>query len=209
MKFLSIDSKFMAFLSRVADLMILNLLYVICCLPIFTIGSATTALYTICFRFGTTRESGVVKPFFQAFRDNFKQSTVLWLLFLPVAALLIFNLIITFNMETLARYLFVFFALLLTIVLFAAAYAFPLLSQFNNSSKQVIHNAFLLSIGYFPKSILITAVNILPVALFLRMPLFFLNVSFLWIVLYSSCAAYLNTKLFRKIFAPYMTKDEE
>lgn len=209
MKFLSIDSKFMTFLSRVADLMILNLLYVVCCLPIFTIGAATTALYTICFRFGTDRECGVFKPFFQAFRDNFKQATILWLLFLPVAALLSFNLTVTFNMETWARYLFIFFAFLLAAVLFTAAYAFPLLSQFDNSNKQVIHNAFLLSVAYFPKTILITAVNILPVALFLRMPLFFFGVSFLWILLYSSCVAYLNTKLFRKIFAPYMTEEEE
>ncbi len=199
----------MAFLSRVADLMILNVIYVVCCLPIFTIGAATTALYTICFRFGTTREQGVVKSFFQAFGSNFKQATVLWIIFLPVAALLMFNLSVCYNMESWSRYLFIFFAFLLAAVLFTSAYAFPLLSQFNNSNKQVLHNALLLSIGYFPKSILITAINILPVVLFLRMPFLFLRLSFLWIVLYSSCAAYLNTKLFRKIFVLYMPEERE
>ena len=63
MKFLSIDSKFIAFLTRVADLMILNMIYVLCCIPIFTIGAATTALYPVVFRLGTVREAGVVKPF--------------------------------------------------------------------------------------------------------------------------------------------------
>lgn len=209
MKFLSIDSKFIAFLTRVADLMILNMIYILCCIPIFTIGAATTALYTVVFRLGTVREAGVVKPFFAAFRSNFKQATILWMIFLPIAALLMFNIGFTSNMENWIHYLFIFFALLLAGVLFAGAYAFPLLSQFENSTKQLVHNAVLLSLGYFPKTILITAINVLPVVLMMRMPLLFLNLWVVWFAFYASVSAYLNTKLFRKIFAPFMPEQGE
>ena len=47
--------------------------------PGVTIGAAVTALYTVCFRFGTQRERGVLKSYFAAFRDNFRQSTAAWL----------------------------------------------------------------------------------------------------------------------------------
>ena len=40
------DNPFWRFMSLVADLIILNLLFVLCSIPIITIGASTTALYT-------------------------------------------------------------------------------------------------------------------------------------------------------------------
>ena len=68
--FFSLDSKFMQAMSRVADLIILNVIYLVTCLPVITIGAASTALYTVCFRLGTAREGSLVKGYFRAFRDD-------------------------------------------------------------------------------------------------------------------------------------------
>ena len=68
--FFSLDSKFMQVMSRVADLIILNVIYLVTCLPVVTIGAASTALYTVCFRLGTAREGSLVKGYFRAFRDD-------------------------------------------------------------------------------------------------------------------------------------------
>ena len=68
--FFSLDSKFMQAMSRVADLIILNVIYLVTCLPVVTIGAAGTALYTVCFRLGTDREGSLVKGYFRAFRDD-------------------------------------------------------------------------------------------------------------------------------------------
>ena len=68
--FFSLDSKFMQVMSRVADLIILNVIYLVTCLPVVTIGAASTALYTVCFRLGTAREGSLVKDYFRAFRDD-------------------------------------------------------------------------------------------------------------------------------------------
>ena len=59
--FFSLDSKFMQVMSRVADLIILNVIYLVTCLPVVTIGAAGTAMYTVCFRLGTDREGSLVK----------------------------------------------------------------------------------------------------------------------------------------------------
>ena len=77
MSFFSLDSKFMQALSRIADLILLNLVFLVTCIPIFTIGAASAALYSVAFRLGTEREEGVFRCYFRAFRNNFKQGTIL------------------------------------------------------------------------------------------------------------------------------------
>ncbi|MCI6435817.1 MAG: YesL family protein, partial [Clostridiales bacterium] len=67
--FFSPDSKFMQAMARIADLVILNLLFLVSCIPLVTIGAASAALYTVCFRFGTDREQGVCRSYFRAFRE--------------------------------------------------------------------------------------------------------------------------------------------
>ena len=82
LSFLNPESKFMLAMSRIGDLLLLNLMFLISCVPIFTIGAASTAMYTLCFRFDTDREQGLIKSYLIAFRDNFKQATVIWLILL-------------------------------------------------------------------------------------------------------------------------------
>lgn len=76
------DSRFMRYLNRLADLMILNLLFLLTSIPIFTIGASLTALYSVCFRLGTDREGSTFRDYFAAFKENFRQATSLFLLLL-------------------------------------------------------------------------------------------------------------------------------
>ena len=74
------DSRFMRYMNRLADLMLLNLMFLLTSIPIVTIGASLTALYSVCFRLGTVREGGTVRDYFRAFRENFGEATKLWLL---------------------------------------------------------------------------------------------------------------------------------
>ena len=136
--FFSLDSKFMQAMSRVADLIILNVIYLVTCLPVITIGAAGTAMYTVCFRLGTDREGSLVKGYFRAFRDEFRQATLIWLFLLLFGAASCVNIILFLSMDGWMHYLFFLFVLFLVIVVMMASYAFPLLSQFRNDSKSVI-----------------------------------------------------------------------
>ena len=86
------DSKIMQVFSRLADLVLLNILFLITCLPVFTIGAAVTALYTMCFRLMREEYSGIIRSYFKAFRDNFKTATAAWLLVMLAAAPAIYYL---------------------------------------------------------------------------------------------------------------------
>ena len=74
MNFFNLDSPFMRFLTKMADLIILNILYMICCIPIVTIGAASTALYTVSMKAVKNEESYIIRGYFKAFKENFKIS---------------------------------------------------------------------------------------------------------------------------------------
>lgn len=88
MNFLKPDSPVMNLLGTIADLIVLHILFVICCIPIVTIGAAYSAKYYVAMKLIRGEGSGVFKPFFKAFIRNFKQSTIVWAIFLVAYALL-------------------------------------------------------------------------------------------------------------------------
>lgn len=202
--FFSSDYKLMQAMGRIGDLVILNLLFFISCLPLFTIGAASAALYTVCFQMGTEKESGIFRTYVHAFRENFKQGTVV---FLILALFLLAGFFDTLLLSSLAgwlRYGCILTAILLVLAVLMYSYAFPLLSQFSNGIRGTLKNALFLSLGYLPRSLLIAAVNVFPMALALLDLYLFLQMGFLWIFLYFSAAAYLNSLLLKKVFARYM-----
>lgn len=199
------DSRFMRTMSRIADLVLLNLCYLLTCLPAFTIGAASAALYTVCFRFGSEEERGVIRSYFRAFRENLKRGIGLWLIVLLCGATALINAWIFYAMPGGLRFLSVLFAILFVLAVIVFGYAFPLLSQFDDGVWPTLRNSLILGLGYLPRSLLITAFNIFPFALMLADFYLFLQAAFLWTALYFSLAAYVNTFLLKRVLAPYLT----
>ena len=156
------DSKFMEILGRITDLILLNILFLLTCLPIFTMGAAATALYAMCFRFMREEYRGIVKPYFQAFRDNFRQSTLIWLLLLLVVGPGLYYFYVLFSLDSLLRYLAFLFVLLALLSAMTASYAFPWISQFENTTAQALKNALILCLSHLPRSFAILVTNNLP-----------------------------------------------
>ena len=199
------DSRFMRTMSRIADLVLLNLCYLLTCLPAFTIEAASAALYTVCFRFGSEEERGVIRSYFRAFRENLKRGIGLWLIVLLCGTTALINAWIFYAMPGGLRFLSVLFAILVVLAVIVFGYAFPLLSQFDDGVWPTLRNSLILGLGYLPRSLLITAFNIFPFALMLADFYLFLQAAFLWTALYFSLAAYVNTFLLKRVLAPYLT----
>ena len=203
------DSLFYRTMSRVADLMLLNLCFLLTSIPIITIGASSAALYTVCFRFDTEREAGTVKSYFDAFRANFKQATCLWMIMLFVLVTAFFNAAFFYTLGGLFHLLWIIFAAVLVFAVFVVSYAFPLMSQFENKNKQTFRNSLILSIAYLPRSIAMGVLNVLPIALALTQLHVFLKCGFIWVMLYFGIAAYLNMKMLRKVFKPFYEKAQQ
>lgn len=198
------DSKFMQAMSTLADLVLLNIYFLLTCIPFVTIGTATTALYTVCFRIGSEKEEGITKTYFRAFADNFKQGTILWLITCLFAGTAILNTFTFLKFDSALQLLSFLFLILFVLSLMVISYVFPLLSLFDNDNKSTLKNAIAFSIAYFPRTLLILILNILPFIVFFISLYFFMTAALLWTFFYFSCVAYINTFIFRKIFAPYL-----
>ena len=200
------DSKFMTVVSRFADLLLLNLVFLLTCLPVFTIGAAVTALYTMCFRLMREEYNGIVKSYFRAFRDNFKSATAVWVILLIAAVPAAYYLTQVIKMGGILQFTGLFFILILFIALMAGSYAFPWISQFENTVIQALTNALILSVSRLPRTAAILVINLMPVIVWFINADLFIQISFLWIALYFAAAAYMNTGLLWHVFKPYRTE---
>lgn len=80
MKFFDLESPLMQVLNKVADLMILNLLTVLFCIPVITVGASLTAMHYVALKMARNEECYIARDFFKSFRMNLKQGTVIWLI---------------------------------------------------------------------------------------------------------------------------------
>ena len=197
------DSKIMQIIGRITDLIVLNILFLLCCLPVFTIGAAVTAMYTLCFRMLRQEEGNILKPYFRAFRENFKPATGVFLILsvILVPDYLYFDRF--FHMNGILHYVSYFFVLIAALAVLTAGFAFPWVSQFRNSASQTLKNALLLSIGNLPRAIAIAVITLLPVILWITNFDLFVKISFLWLALYFAAAAYMNAAILYPVFKPY------
>ncbi len=86
------ENPFFRFMGRVADLMILNVIFLVCCIPVVTIGPAITALYYTTLKMVRNEESYIVKGFFHSFKQNLRQGIIINLILLAIGVLLFLDL---------------------------------------------------------------------------------------------------------------------
>ena len=146
----SMDNPFMQALDIAADLLVLNLLTLLCCLPVVTAGAAYTALNDVVLRILRREEGHIVRDYFRAFKRNFKQGVPLGLLFLLAAALLYADYLAA---QTYVPPLRIGIAAIALIVLAIALYAFALLARFENTLRGTVKNAAALAVAYFPRTL--------------------------------------------------------
>lgn len=203
MNFFNPESKVMIFLGRITDYLILTLLWVICSIPIFTIGASTTAMFYTSFKILDDEDSYVTRCFFKSFKENFKQSTLLWLLALVVGIFLIVDILFYYNLDagTMRFIGLVAFALLLVLYTITMLYLFPYVSRFYCSFKQSIKVSLLLGIRHLPTTIFLVVIDaVIIFACLYYLILFMFLPGFL-------CLA--NSFLIRRVFKKYMPEKEE
>lgn len=210
MNIFSMDSMLGRFLYWIADIFILNILWIIFSLPIFTIGASTTALYYSMMQRQRRDESYIHKNFIKAFKENFKQSTILWLIMILVALVLFADLRIglffNINQNLLIGKIFIVVSVILMIpYLFVLLYIFPIQAKFENTIKDNLKNAILMAIGHLGYTLLLLMI----VATFVVLTLFsraFIGVEILFGV---GLYAYLTSNVYITIFRKHLPDELE
>ena len=205
-----LDSPFMLFLAAVWDLIVLNLLFLICCIPIVTIGPAAAALYTCTMRM--VRKEGDVgaKAFFIAFGQNFKKSFVLWLIYIAVAVMLVVNVWLMVNSgndySTGIKIACVF---VLAVYAASVSWVFPLQARFENPVLTTLRNSLVFSIANPLRTLCVIICTVFPFAFLYLQTVLFLRLGWFWLLLGFAVLAYVNSMSFVKVTEKVIQKREE
>ena len=160
LKKFSIEHPFFEFMGSLGDWMILNVLFVVTCLPVITIGTSLTAIYQVSLRRIRKESRYAAKEYIQAFRQEWKGSTKLWMIFLCTGGILPFDVLYGKNLPGVLN---IAIGCLVVLWMFSFTYAFPLQARFKNSIKNTIINAFYLAFRNLPVTLLMAALNCIPV----------------------------------------------
>lgn len=203
MKLFDIDGPIMATLGKLSDLVIVNILFEICCLPIFTIGASYTALNRVVLSLSKDEEdTSIFKQFFREFKSNFKKATAITLIFGVIFAILTSCYIV--SNFTLSGNMAKIYTVILVVVtipfILSSLFVFHLQGNFENTVKNTIKNSFLLMIAKIHYVILMLIIRILAIYI-----AFFLNpnaigiASFIWFVCGFSIIAYFDSFIINKL----------
>lgn len=206
----NMDNPFFRALGRLADLMILNILFIISCIPIFTIGAALTGMYYVTLKMAENEEGYIFRSYWKSFRQNFKQATIIWLIMLFFGIILLLDLFILKDASgALVNPMRIMITAVGVLYLITMIYVFPTLARFYNSIKLTLKNAFIMSIADFPRTILMVAITIGSVLVTLINSYTLWYGILVWILAGFSLVALANSYFLKKIFAKYMPKEEE
>ena len=195
------DSPLMRFMMLITNLVALNLLWLLGCVPIVTAGASTVAMHSVLLNYLTHQDDAVIKPFFRAFRDNFRITTPLWLMNLLVGAVLAAEIV--YLSADAQLWLKVIFAVLLFVYAAATSYLYPLLARYQTTKKQVLLNSFALSLRHLLSSLCVVVLNALPVVLLLVFPGLFFRTILVWSLIGFSLIAFLDLKILLPVFRKY------
>ena len=199
----NLDNPFFTFLSKLVDAFLLSMLWLVCCIPLFTIGASTTAFYYTVNKVLRRGQGYLTQEFFHSFKQNFKQSTILWLIFAVLG--LIFRWDAFLMQENIANGmkfggLYPVFYAFLGMELMVIIYVFPYLARFENTTKQILKNGALLAIAHFPKTIVCFLIVVVSGLMIYLLPI-------LICILPAGTMMLLNVFL-EKIFYRYMSEEQ-
>ena len=204
------DNPVWRFIGKFCDILILNVLWVLCSIPIVTIGASTTAVYYVTLKLVRDEEGPTIRSFFRSFKENFKQATIIWLILLVTGLVigcdLYFFLMLRTGASMFRTVMVAVFGGFALVYLFIALFIFPLQARFYNPVKRTFFNAFFISVRHMLHSIGLIGIDIaLPL-----LALFFLPILQPLLFMFGfPLLAFINSFAIVGIFDKYMPKEAE
>ena len=208
MRFNWTDNVVMRALGKIGDMICLNVMWLICCIPLITIGASTTALYTVMLRMVKNEEGYIFRGFLKAFKSNFKQSTLIWLILLLLGVVWTVDFRVAGFMPGMAGIILsAIFLALGFILLSVMIYIFPLTARYENGIKATFKNALILTVAKLPYTLLMVAIVVAAVFASLWSAFTLLFSLPLWLIIGGALIAWVNSYILRRVFVVFEGSD--
>lgn len=197
----SMDNVVFRTIGKITDLVWVNILTVIFCLPVVTAGASLTAMYAVLLKMSKDEEGGLTKTFWRSFKGNIKDASIVWIVTILIGFVYAVNLNLMRQgvMSSFGIMEKVVIVVILGILLFGVMlllYIFPLMARYDNRLKNTVINALKLMIAFFPRSVCMVIIWMFPIALMCLSDYLF----FLWILYGFSFPGYVCCMLLTRIF---------
>ena len=202
--FFDFEGPFFSFIEKAADIVILNIVFIICCLPVITIGASLTALSSVTQKIVRKEEGYIIKGFFVSFKRNFIQATLIWIIMLIFAGIFWIDIRILSKADSNGiNAVFTGLLMLLGIIyIFELIYVFPVLAKFDNTVINTMRNALILSVSRLPWTLVLLLLLTVPPVI----GYFYIWAAIpIYIFAGFSLTSCLSSAIFVKIFEPLIT----
>ncbi len=196
------DTRLYRIMSRITQLIGLNILTFLCCIPVVTMGAAFSAAHKVMHDMLYDDEDEVIKPFFRAFKHSFKQATVVWLSYLLLLLVCMFNIMMVDMTFTGTLRIIAYIVLIALLLAFSClgSLLFPLIGRYRNTLMEHLSNALLLTLSHPLRAIIMAALNAFPFLLAYSSLLHFLKSMVIWLTFGVGIIFLVDGLLMKKIY---------
>ena len=199
------DNPVWRFIGKLWDVLVVNILWIICSIPVVTAGASTTAMYYVTLKLARDEDGYTIRSFFKSFKENFKQATAIWLIFLLTGMLLAFDVYYFIKMAAPSSLRTIMISVCVAMIFIWSAmftYVFPLQARFYNPVKRTIFNSFFMSIRHMFHTIGMLAVDA---------AILFLSVTYIpqLSIFGVALVAFFNSYMLNSVFSKYMPKEQK
>ncbi len=194
MKKLNIENPFFEFMGKLGDMMLLNILFLICCIPFFTIAASYTAMYAVLLEQREKKEIFIIRSFFHHFRTNLRQKIKVGVLFLVTGGVLVFDILFLGNAGGKGGWAIIslFIGSFILIWLMITSYLFILMATEKLSIKEFIQNSFYLAIRNLPRTVCMIILNCIPIFCIIFGSYFVGVITPIYLIIGFSFSSYIN-----------------
>ena len=196
----NLENPIFQFLNQVFDLLMVNFLCIVCSLPIVTAGAAIAAMNKVTQDMVLEEDKGVFKRFFRAFRDNFKQATLVWLVLLVAFIAMVCNGLIVYVFFSASTWLYVALAIPSFVILSMGCYLLHLIPRYEGSVKEHAKNSMILTVVKLPRSIALVALAVAPVLVLYISRQAFLQTLVFWIIIGIAFLSFVQANVLKEVF---------
>ena len=200
------------FTERAVNLIVLNILYLIFCIPIITIGPATTALRYVTLKYAANEEDRVWVPFIHSFKQNFKQGMIVGVVSTVLGAALAWALWFNYynlrNGDAVNMMMLVMTSLSCIIYLMIMGYFYPMLARYDNDLKQMFRTTVILAIRHLPATVCMAVISAAPIVLLMYTPTTFMLALTFYCIIGFALIAFLQDKFMTRIFWQYTPREK-
>lgn len=203
------ENPLMIFMEKVFNMMLANILFLVCSIPVITFGASLTGLIQVIQDQIYNEEQPVIRRFFSAFRENFPQATAAWILLAVFLAGMVCNalLVLTYLRGWIAQLCYILIGVLTALVIAIMSYLFPMIVRYRNTLRVHLNNSLILTVVKLPRTLALLFLN----TLFFWIPFFsfqiFLATFVFWLLLGFGFIAYSDTRILAPVFKQMEEKD--